>query len=71
VKAVIVVRQGATLTEAEVLRHCRARLEDFMVPKAVEFRAWLPKTDSGKVARAMLAGEERGDPRGNEMQEAA
>jgi len=71
VKAVIVVRQGATLTEADVLRHCRARLEDFMVPKAIEFRAWLPKTDSGKVARKMLAGEGRGDPRGNEMQEAA
>ena len=56
VKAVIVAREGWRLTEADVLRHCRARLEDFMVPASVEFRAVLPKTDTGKVARGMLVG---------------
>jgi len=70
VKAVIVEREGWRLTEQDVLRHCRARLEDFMVPKVVEFRSRLPKTDSGKVARRMLAGEGRGEDR-NEVKEAA
>jgi long-chain acyl-CoA synthetase len=56
VKAVIVPRQGARLTAADVLRHCRSQLEDFMVPASVEFRAMLPKTDTGKVARSLLVG---------------
>jgi long-chain acyl-CoA synthetase len=54
VKAVIVARQGVTLTEREVLHHCRAYLEDFMLPKFVEFRASLPKSGNGKVAKKEL-----------------
>jgi amino acid adenylation domain-containing protein len=52
----MVVRTDSTLTEREVIRHCAQHLEDFMVPKAVEFRADLPKTDTGKISRR-LAGE--------------
>jgi len=48
------VAPGATLTEAEVISHCKSRLEDFMVPRQVEFRAELPKTPSGKVRRMDL-----------------
>jgi amino acid adenylation domain-containing protein len=51
----IVVCNGAALTEAEVLRHCRAHLEDLMVPRVIEFRSELPKTGSGKIRRAELA----------------
>jgi acyl-coenzyme A synthetase/AMP-(fatty) acid ligase len=36
-------------------------LEDFMVPKHVEFRAELPKTDTGKISRRHLA-EAAGTP---------
>ncbi len=54
VKAVLVV-SGNQLTEAQVLAHCRAHLEDFMVPKIVEFRAELPKTASGKIKKTDLA----------------
>lgn len=54
IKAVLVV-QGRTLTEKEVLAHCKARLEDFMVPKHIEFRDTLPMTSSGKVSRKDLA----------------
>jgi long-chain acyl-CoA synthetase len=49
-----VVFDGIELTEADVLRHCRAHLEDFMVPQRVEFRAELPKTSSGKVKKSGL-----------------
>jgi long-chain acyl-CoA synthetase len=45
---------GVELTEADVLRHCRAHLEDFMVPHRVEFRDELPKTSSGKVTKQGL-----------------
>jgi acyl-CoA synthetase (AMP-forming)/AMP-acid ligase II len=36
------------------LAHCKANLEDFMVPKYVEFRDELPKSPSGKVKRSEL-----------------
>ncbi|MBX3464601.1 MAG: AMP-binding protein [Planctomycetes bacterium] len=49
-----VVRRDPGLTEAAVLRHCRTRLEDFKVPKHVQFVDSLPKTTTGKVHRASL-----------------
>jgi acyl-CoA synthetase (AMP-forming)/AMP-acid ligase II len=49
-----VVLDGAELTETDVLRHCRAHLEDLMVPKYVEFCKELPKTSSGKIKRTDL-----------------
>lgn len=55
IKAVLAVAPEAGLTERDVIRHCAARLEDFMVPKHVEFRAELPKTDSGKISRRQVA----------------
>jgi len=53
IKAVLVV-DGVKLTQAEVQAHCRAHLEDYMVPKHVEFRTELPKTGSGKIKRIAL-----------------
>jgi amino acid adenylation domain-containing protein len=50
-----VVLNGAILTEADILRHCREYLEELMVPRFVEFRPELPKTGSGKIRRAELA----------------
>lgn len=55
IKAVVALREGATVTEREVQRHCAARLEDFMVPKIVEIRTGLPKTSSGKILKQELA----------------
>ncbi len=49
-----VVLDGVTLTERDILRHCRARLEDFMVPQYVEIRDSLPKTASGKIKKTAL-----------------
>jgi long-chain acyl-CoA synthetase len=54
IKAVVTVREGAGLTEQDVLRHCVKHLEDLMVPKFVEFRDSLPKTSSGKISKQEL-----------------
>lgn len=51
-----IVRRDAALTEAQVLRHCRARLEDYKVPHTVQFLDALPKTATGKVHRAGISG---------------
>jgi long-chain acyl-CoA synthetase len=50
----LVVAEDATLTEKDVLRHCRAHPEDFMVPQSVEFRDSLPRSANGKVRKAAL-----------------
>jgi amino acid adenylation domain-containing protein len=57
VKAVLAVDPESGLNEREVIRHCAARLEDFMVPKHVEFRGELPKSENGKIARRQIAEE--------------
>lgn len=51
----IVVASDPQLTAHEVIRHCSRSLEEFMVPKTVEFRDSLPKTDTGKVSRRLAA----------------
>jgi len=50
-----VVSSDPSLTEQDVKRRCRERLEDFMVPQVVEFRQSLPKTESGKIEKKSLA----------------
>lgn len=54
IEAVVALRPGAELTPETVRSHCRARLESHMVPRRVEIRDRLPKTDSGKIRRASL-----------------
>lgn len=56
-KAILVIDEGSTLQAREVIAHCMTRLEDFMVPRLIEFRASLPKTNTGKIRRAALQAE--------------
>ena len=49
-----IVAPGAGLRESSVIAHCKKHLEDFMVPRTVEFVAELPKTPSGKLRRMDL-----------------
>jgi long-chain acyl-CoA synthetase len=49
-----VVTNDSRLAEKDVLHHCRAHLEDFMIPQVVEFRDALPKTTSGKIKKTDL-----------------
>lgn len=53
VEAVIVVDKP-NLTRAEVLAHCRAHLEEHMIPREIHFCTALPRTQTGKVKKAEL-----------------
>ena len=55
--AVLALATDGSLTEREVIRHCAAQLEEFMVPASVEFRGELPKSDNGKISRRELAAQ--------------
>jgi long-chain acyl-CoA synthetase len=57
-KAYVVLKEGETMTEEEVIEHCKANLAAYKVPKLVEFKKELPKTMVGKVLRRMLREEE-------------
>ena len=54
VKAFVVLLPGVQRTERDVIRHCLARLENFMTPKYVEFVEELPKTGTGKIKKTGL-----------------
>lgn len=58
VKAYIVLKEGETATEDEILGYCRENLAYYKVPKFVEFRTELPKTMVGKILRRVLVEEE-------------
>jgi fatty-acyl-CoA synthase len=51
--AFIEVKAGATVTEGEIIDHCRAQLARFKVPKRVVFTI-LPKTSTGKIQKFIL-----------------
>lgn len=53
--AYVVLKPGASTTEAEILAYCRENLARYKVPVAIEFRADLPRTFIGKVLRRVLA----------------
>ncbi len=54
----VVVRKDPNLTEEQVIRHCRESLTAYKVPKKVEFRDELPKTNVGKILRRALRDEQ-------------
>ncbi|MEZ4909266.1 MAG: AMP-binding protein [Saprospiraceae bacterium] len=49
-----VVKKDQSLTEDEILQHCRQNLTGYKCPKYVEFRDELPKTNVGKILRRAL-----------------
>jgi len=51
---VFVVRSNPTLTEEEVARYCRQKFTGYKIPKYIEFRDELPKTNVGKILRREL-----------------
>jgi long-chain acyl-CoA synthetase len=59
VKAFVVLEEGASLTEGELIEFCRERLARYKLPRSVEFRDELPKTFVGKVLRRELMAEEK------------
>ena len=58
VKAYIRVKEGQTLTQAELIHFLKDKLSPYEMPKLVEFRDSLPKTMIGKLSRKALLEEE-------------
>ncbi|RPJ43847.1 MAG: hypothetical protein EHM27_00100, partial [Deltaproteobacteria bacterium] len=55
VKAVLYLKEGKSLTEEEVINHCRKHLASYKKPRSVEF--WsepLPKNPAGKILRRVV-----------------
>ncbi|MBU1880132.1 MAG: long-chain fatty acid--CoA ligase, partial [Chloroflexi bacterium] len=59
VKVYVVLKDGETATEEEIIDFCKGKLAKFKVPRQVEFRSELPKTMVGKILRRVLVEEER------------
>ena len=69
VMTTIVLREGATLGEIELMQFCEPRLSYFAVPRYVEFLPQLPATENGKIQKFKL--RERGVTPGTWDREAA
>lgn len=54
IKAVIVLEDGSSTTEAEIKNFCSKKLPIYMIPKAITFNNYIPKTSTGKVDREKL-----------------
>jgi fatty-acyl-CoA synthase len=54
VKAFVVVREGESLTEGEVIAHCKTKLGGVKSPKSVDFVGEIPKTPAGKFDRKAM-----------------
>ncbi|MGM9924567.1 MAG: long-chain-fatty-acid--CoA ligase [Bacillus sp. (in: firmicutes)] len=61
VKAYIVLKEGADVSEAELNEFVRKHLAAYKVPRIYEFRSDLPKTAVGKILRRALVDEEKKD----------
>jgi long-chain acyl-CoA synthetase len=59
VKAFVVLGEGKTLSEEDLIEFCRDRLARYKLPRTIEFRDDLPKTFVGKVLRRELMAEEK------------
>jgi long-chain acyl-CoA synthetase len=60
VKAIVVLESEARgrVSEEDIQKYCAGKLAGYMVPKIIEFRGEVPKTDIGKVSRRELREEE-------------
>jgi len=60
VKAIVVLEAEARgkVSEEDITKYCVGKLSHYMVPKIIEFRGEVPKTDIGKVSRRELREEE-------------
>jgi len=59
---VFIVPKDKSLTKDEVIAFCRENMTGYKVPKYVEFRKELPKTNVGKILRRALKDEEKAKP---------
>ncbi|MBM6589809.1 long-chain-fatty-acid--CoA ligase [Brevibacterium sp. RIT 803] len=60
-KAFVIVREGQSVSEAEVIDHVRAQIAKYKAPREVEVVEALPKTSTGKIQKFELRNQEWGD----------
>ncbi|WP_078427204.1 class I adenylate-forming enzyme family protein [Alkalihalobacterium alkalinitrilicum] len=53
-KAFVILKDGTSISEQEVIEHCQERLAKFKVPEFVEFIDEFPRTSVGKIQKAKL-----------------
>lgn len=58
VKVFVVLREGETATQEELIEYCKTKLATYKLPAEIEFRKELPKSTVGKVLRKELKAEE-------------
>ena len=58
VKAFVQMKPGETATAEELIAFCREHLAAYKVPRLIEFRSELPRTNTGKALRRILRDEE-------------
>ena len=58
VKVFVVLKEGETATEEELIEYCKTKLAKYKLPSEIEFRKELPKTNVGKILRKQLKAEE-------------
>ena len=54
IKALVVLAEGATATEEELIRHCKERAAGYKAPTSIEFRDELARTATGKLQKFKL-----------------
>jgi len=54
VKAVVVLKEGCSLTEEDIIAHCRKYLAGFKTPKSVDFAPAIPRNAVGKMLKKEL-----------------
>lgn len=54
VKAVVQLKDGQTLSEAELIAHCKLRLGSVKSPKSIDFSDSLPRSPTGKILKKVL-----------------
>jgi len=57
--AFVQLQEGETLTRDELIRHCKAAMADYKVPRQVHFVVDFPRTTTGKIQRFVLQKQAR------------
>ncbi len=55
----VVLKEGESATEHEIIQYLRERLASYKVPKYIEFREFLPKNTTGKILKRILQDEKK------------
>ena len=57
VKAIVVLKEGASASEQDLINYCKENMASYKKPKTVEFRDELPRSSTGKILKRVLREE--------------